>query len=224
MTASLALPRALGLSDEDAWKKFLQAHRHGIRKLLRAAVRLYGSFPWIDFEDLEQEVYCRLLAARSSYTLSAESSAYLRRVAHSVVLDHRRSCLADKRRPEWASPRFCEDDEISGEMVYRSWATTPDQDLWRHEGWRQLHRYGQRICRSGRLGRLELKALHLVLVLGCSSPEVSILLEGRLQSHEVDRLISRLRRSLLREGIRLPRRRASRRRAIATEQRSRRNR
>ncbi len=224
MTRSIALPRALGLRDEDDWRTFLETHRRRVRTILRGAVRLYGSFPWIDFDDLEQDVYCRLLAARASCHSIAETSAYLRQVAHSVVLDHRRSCLADKRRLEWASPRFYgRADEISGEMVYRPWATTPDQDLRRREGWRQIRRHGQRICRSGRGGRLELRALRLVLVQGCSSSEVSTRLGGRVKPHEVDRLIGRLRQSLRSEGIRLPRRRQSSTRVdVDPEQRSRR--
>ena len=214
MTRSIALPRALGLRDDDDWRTFLQTHRRRVRTILRGAVRLYGSFPWIDFDDLEQDVYCRLLAARASWGSISEATSYLRQVAHSVVLDHRRICLAAKRRPEWADPRPHGADEVSGEMAYRPWATTPDQDLRRREGWRQIRRHGQRICRSGRGGRVELRALRLVLVQGCTSSEVSARLGGRVKPHEVDRLIGRLRRSLRSEGIRLPRRRQSSARVV----------
>lgn len=177
--------------------------------MMRAAVKLFGRLPSIDYDDLEQDLYCRLLAARSPGLADLEISNYIRKVAFSVVLDHRRNLSAEKRRLEVEATRTLEADEVSGESAQSGWPLTPDEELRRREGWREVRRHGCQVSRNGELGRIDLEALWLTLICGCTSREACEAMDGRVSPGYVDRLVYRLRQSLMREGIRLPRRRSS---------------
>ena len=197
---------------DGAWREFVKRfHGRLVTAVRRALLRLGASGAaganTERVEDLVQEVYCRLLSGgRRPRSFRGESEAqlmtYLQRVAASVVVDARRVALAEKRcgghRVAWADWRL-------GPAVGIGEASGPEDRLLA----REQRRAFLAVCRQA-LGRratpTTVRIACLALLEGWSSREIAAGLAGRMGIAGIDSVIYRLRRSLARRGISVPRR------------------
>jgi RNA polymerase sigma factor (sigma-70 family) len=154
-----------------------------------------------DLDELVQDFYCRLLALRGRQfegRSDHELWRYVMCVARSLVVDRLRQLGARKRCPSTRG-------RSADPSPLRSPKLDPEQRLLKKE---RRHVFFQRCFEIVRCDRvaLELRALAMALLEGWSSREIADELEGRLSAARVDKLVSLLRRRLLRDGIRMPRR------------------
>jgi len=197
--------------EAEDWEEFVDRYRHRLTTGIRRALRRAGTVVVReDYEDLLQNVYCRLLEQSGRRLRRCRGGgeqavgAYLARIAESVTIDHLRALGAAKRgrhrlvniRPDaWGDPLTRAVDPLP----------TPEERMLRRERWQVF--YGR--CREvvgTNSPRRDLKVLHLALFEGLSSREISERLGGGLRPTSVDSLIFRLRRRLSRVGLPLPRR------------------
>jgi RNA polymerase sigma factor (sigma-70 family) len=187
----------------DDWSELLDVQRPRIRGLAGWALRR-GGFPARreDVDDVEQEIYCRLLtpAARRFRGRSGhEVWVWLSRVAQRLVLDWIRRERAAKRRALVAG-----DGRSSRWLRPGDRFVDPEERLLRAER-RELF---FRACggEAGTRGELRRTVVRLAFLEGRSSSEIAALVG--LSPASVDALVHRLRRSLAAQGMALPRRAA----------------
>lgn len=198
---------------DDLVQRYGSYLRRAVYRALRAAgVRLHRGEPE-PVDELMQEVYCRIFAAEGRCLQQCRAgstgqvAAFLARVAERVVFDHLRRGAAEKRGrallADWDEP-----EGTALRPVAVDPAASPEERLLGEERRRQLF---DRFARNGHLParphwERDLRILHLALVEGWSSPEISERFGGRLAPSSVDSLIHRLRRRLAAGGVQLPRR------------------
>jgi len=156
-------------------------------------------------EELVQEVWCRLLAADRRALrdyrggCDREASAYLRRIATTIVYDRLRADRAGKRRP----PRLLTLDSPlveSGRLADRSGC--PERRLLAREQMRGLARLCAQLV-AGRRRRDRLIVARLALVEGSSSGEIVAHVGAPWTAARVNSFLFRLRRRLEARGVRL---------------------
>jgi DNA-directed RNA polymerase specialized sigma24 family protein len=170
-----------------------------------ALTRCRTSFRGELVEELVQEVWCRLLAADRRALrdyrggCGKEASAYLRRIAATVVYDRLRAERAGKRRPvrllALESPLLDSD-----RMADRSGC--PERRLLAREQLRGLERLCVELV-AGRRRRERLIVARLALVEGSSSGEIVARLGAPWTVGRVNSFLFRLRRRLEAHGVRL---------------------
>ena len=192
--------RCLGRRDSGDWQEFVDRYDWQVRSTVRlTAMRCGLSLVGSDLEEMVQELYCRLLAARTEGfrgRSKQELLSYLSQAVYSLVVDRRRSLATRKRQP---SRR-----RLAGR---RASARRPDPEE-QLLGKERRKLFFQRCLEIARCDRVvvELRALKMALLEGWSSHEVARRLEGGLDAKQVDNLVARLRRHLAKDGILLPRR------------------
>lgn len=192
-----------------AWEELVESHAGRIRHEIRIHLRGQGEPCHHDrIDDLLQDVWCRLLSrenrSRPGPRLhrDGETATYLRRVAHSVVLDRLRAERAVSRRPGmlvsiddiatpevcWSDRRYCPERRAAARATLRAYLA---------------------LCRS-LLGpaatRPRMRAIRLAWVVGLPSVEVARQLGAGWTPTRVDSLLHRVRGRLAARGVRLPRR------------------
>lgn len=95
-----------GEEETETWYRFFERLRPRIQGVLKVTLQSNGHFPTrMLVEDLEQEVYCRLLERdravlrRFRGATQGEAGEYLNRVVRSVALDYLIHARASKRTP-----------------------------------------------------------------------------------------------------------------------------
>ncbi len=195
----------------EVWSRFIE--RFGVRLTMgvRRAFRRAGILPNpVDIEDLLQEVYCKLLA-RGGRVLrncrgrdGSEVSAYLGRVAESVVLDHLRAGAADKRGKDLVIQQSPEQEfELCDLAVDRG--PSPEERILNWER-KRLLLWRCRRKSSGPSAQRDLWVFYLAFFEGWTSREISRYLKGSLKPGSVDCVLHRLRKRLALQGLQLPRR------------------
>jgi len=192
-------------------EELFHQHREVVRRTIRRVLRSHDvPFEIERFEDLEQDVWCRLLERRRARRpgprgrLEGETIAWLVRVAESVVIDGRRSASAAKRRP--ARLLGLDETRTGGDRMADR-RSCPERGLVARDA---LHRY-LRLCRR-LLGRrdlaIRLRIVRLAWFAGCTSREVVERIGSGWTVSGVDSVLYRLRRRLAGCGAALPRRSA----------------
>ncbi len=196
------LRRCLARRRTGDWQEFIDRHGREVRRtVLQQAIRCGLSPAGPDLDEMVQDFYCRLLAARGprfSGRTEDELWRYVIRVAQSLAVDRRRQGAARKRRPD-SRGRSVDPARLRAPKL------DPEQRLLKKERRRVFFRRCFEVVHCDRI-HLELKALALALLEGWSSREIAGELEGALSSSRIDRLVSLLRRRLLEDGIQIPRR------------------
>lgn len=189
--------------DRLAWEEFVRRYGRrleaGVRRGLRLARREGGGD---EIEDLVQEVYCHLLDREGRRLLrprgssDAEVGCYLGRVAENLVLDRARAARTAKR----AAPRTS--SHAPGPLGdSRGWVSPESRLLLREE-----RRAFLRGCRAVAGGRRSAWVARQAFLEGWSSLEISVALRGRISPANVDALLHRMSKRLLRFGFRPTRR------------------
>jgi DNA-directed RNA polymerase specialized sigma24 family protein len=193
--------------DDQVWRRFVRAFGPYVQRCLARRLRDFGQ-PALahELEDLEQEVYLRLLTlaapcGQADPMTEPQVRAYVIRIATSVVIDRGRHAVAGKRR--------CTSMRTLGSLamdVFESRTPTPEERVLVREHLERIVAGCRRVAgRSGQ--RAKLRALSLVLFAGWQSRDAAQTLGGQVSASNIDVLVSRARRHLAREGIVLPRRR-----------------
>jgi RNA polymerase sigma factor (sigma-70 family) len=185
----------------DGWEEFVRRYSRYIGSAVKRYLRYRAeTFGGERVEELEQEVYCRLLA-RGCRRLKAfrgsdhaEVVAFLGRVARTVVVDSSRARRAVKRGGN--------DESRGGDSSLEITDSTLDPET------RYLRKEGLRLfldhCRRSlgkRAPRRDLRIVQLALVEGYTSREIAGRLPGCLSPSTVDSILHRLRSRLRDEGI-----------------------
>ena len=206
------LVRSCALSpDAGVWEEFVRRFGGRIREGIRRAVRRAGfRFGSADFEDLLQNVYCKLLD-RERRNLrhcrgreELEVSSYLRKIAETVTFDYLRAAAAAKRGRNrilrLPAHRHLELDQ---------WAVdpgiSPEERLLRLER-RRLFLSFCSASLGPRSRERDLRVLYLAFLEGLSSREISQRILGTTPSC-VDSLVYRVRKKMARGGVAIPHRR-----------------
>ncbi len=184
------------------WQELINRHGHEIRRAVQLAANRSGlALVGPDLDELVQDFYCRLLAVRDpefNGRTDDELWRYVLRVAQSLVVDRLRLQGASKRSPRTRS-RSADPSRLSSSKL------DPEQILLKKERRRVFFAHCFEVVSCDRV-TLELRALTMALLDGWSSRDIAGELKGALSSARVDRLVCLLRRRLLRDGIRMPRR------------------
>ncbi len=157
-------------------------------------------------EDILQDVYCRLLRGagrRFRGNTEGELWCYLSRLVRTLMLDRRRSWMAEKRRLDREAFRAFRVEKGDGEPPMVRPLPDPEERCMLRQGGRLLSRRLSLVA-GGR--REHIAALWMVLLEGYSSREVSLSFDKRLSVNQVDALVYRLRLQMARDGLELPRR------------------
>ena len=191
-------------AERAAWEDLFHRHAGRVRCAVRNALRARGERLDPDrVEDLEQEVWCRLLERQRlertgpRREAEGETANYLRRVALTVVVDALRSENAVRRRP----PASVALDVVGPQLA--DWRGCPERRLLARES---LRRYFA-LCRDllgARAGASQIGLLRLAWVVGHSSRAIVARLGAGWTVSGVDSLLFRLRRRLRDLGERLP--------------------
>lgn len=209
-TACDLFHRCLTRRASDDWHEFIERYGRRIRDAVRRALRrLDDCFAeQEDLDELVQEFYCRLLAARGRRfcgRTEPELWGYLTRVAGSLVLDHRRAVYAGKRRQELFMDSW--DEDFSDRPQEEPIAPHPSPEelaMW-NDTLRFFFDRCRRVARGSRAST-KMRVVRLAFLDGRSSREISRLIAGELTPGQVDSLLYRIRKCLERDGIRLPHR------------------
>ncbi len=208
-TACDLFHRCLTRRASDDWQEFMERYGRRIRDAIRRALsRLDARFVEQDLDELVQELYCRLLAARGrrfSGRTEPELWGYLTRVAGSLVLDHRRAAYAGKRRQEMITNGWDEDDFQGPQPAPRAPQPSPEELALLNDALRFFFDRCRRAARGTR-DSTKMRVVRLAFFEGCSSREISRHLAGDLTPGQVDSLLYRMRQCLARDGIHIPHR------------------
>ena len=197
--------------DSAAWNEFVARFENSLRRGIAIALTGRRGHRRTQAEDLLQEVYCRLLEGRARRLRrcrerdEAAIRAYLVRLARNVAIDYLRSRRTVRRgryhvllqSPAGAGVDLAPDRRPSIE----------DRLILRQQGRRFL-----RSCRRAAAGRTEnrnVRILALAFLAGLTSDEIARCPGLSLTPGSIDSLISRARRKLEAEGLRLVPRRAA---------------
>jgi RNA polymerase sigma factor (sigma-70 family) len=157
-----------------------------------------------DVQDLVQEVYCRLLAARSG-TRALEGRPnpqiwrYLQRIARSVVIDALRSRRAIKRGGSQSPPAARRPPRAHAGSHSPGEPAVPGPDIEERLLTRERAELLRRRVREifpGEQGERNLRVLELAAVEGLTSGEISRRLAGALTPSSVHTVLHRVRRQL----------------------------
>jgi DNA-directed RNA polymerase specialized sigma24 family protein len=188
------------------WPDLHRRHDGRVRLAVVARLNQLGvRFDAERVDELAQEVWCRLLERDRARrpgprgVRDGETAEYLRRVAHTVVVDAWRSERAAKRHPGSLGSLDSFDGEDScadsrGCPLRRAQARDEVRDFLRH-------------CRrllGARSTRDRFAAVRLVWVEGLTSVEAARALGGRWTAGAIDCLLMRLRRRLVAQGVATP--------------------
>lgn len=197
---------------ESEWEALARRHGSYLCSRVIGALRAAGAVPTAEqVEELVQEVYCRLLARGSDrlrQLLHGDEeglTAYLGRVASSVVFDAVRAIAAVKRGRAVVVP-LADRREVRAEWVPDP-AATPEVLCLLAEGRRHLLERcrflaGQAPCPASR--RRKLRILHRALLEGWSSEEIAQAEGEGVSSTSIDTVVYRARRHLRRRGVPVP--------------------
>ena len=198
--------------DSEIWREFVDRFGQRIAsRVRRSLARFDAAVSRDEHQDLQQEVYCRLLSGdgkslrRCRGTAEVAVSAYLGRVAESVVIDHLRSLSAAKRRQS----RLI-DAGGNGARELSDWVSdprqTPEQRLLLREKHLRFLAGCRRLVGTRNPGR-DLQVLYLAYFEGRTSREISEHLGAGLKPSTVDSLIHRIKKRMRQEGLEVPGRR-----------------
>ena len=195
----------------EVWSKFIERFGTRLTMGVRRAFRRAGVFPGpADIEDLLQEVYCKLLDSGGKVLRNChgrhgnEVSAYLGRVAESVVLDYLRASAAEKRGKELVIQQKPEQEfELCDLAADRG--PSPEERILNRER-RDLVLSRCRKKSSGASATKDLWVFYLAFFEGWTSREISKHVRGGLTPSSVDCALHRLRKRLAVQGLQLPRR------------------
>ena len=193
--------RCLARRDGGDWQEFVDRYDGQVRSTVRlTAMRCGVPLVGADLEEMVQELYCRLLAARSGGFRGRDEKQlvkYLNQAIYNLIVDRRRAHYTQKRRS--MRQRFAGTSDVPEPRA------DPEEQLLGKER-RKL--FFQRCLEIARCDRVvvELRALKMALLEGWSSREIARRLEGGLDARQIDNLVQRLRRHLAKDGISLPRR------------------
>lgn len=197
--------------EPQGWEEFVRRYGWRIEAGVRRALALYRARPARELvEELAQEVYCRLLEGRRRRLRDCRAAdesgmaAYLAAVSRSVVADHLRRSRAGKRRPA-ALVHLGEMDEHRQEKWLVAPGASPEERLLSRER-RRIFVERCRQVLGGRQRARNLRILHLAVLEGWSSREISRTGRCRLSASSIDSLLYRMKRRLAAAGIHLPRR------------------
>jgi len=193
--------------DGSVWNELLRRHGRRLERGVRRALRRAGAEAGADsVAEQLQEVYCRLLEAGGRVLLrfrgrsDEELSAYLGRVAETVVVDRLRASRAAKRGGDRVRAA------AASELARAAGADeSPEERVLRRERHRLFLRRCRELVGGERPGR-SVRVLRLALLEGWSSSEISTALGGAVAPSSVDSLVYRVRRRLAAAGLALPRR------------------
>ena len=195
----------------EVWSRFIERFGTRLTMGVRRAFRRAGVFPSpADIEDLLQEVYCKLLDRGGRVLQNCrgrhgnEVSAYLGRVAESVVLDYLRAAAAEKRGKDLLIQKKPDQDFEMCELAADRGPSPEERFLNRERRDLVLSR-----CRkksSGTSVNKDLWVFYLAFFEGWTSREISRHLRGGLTPGSVDCALHRLRKRLAVQGLQLPRR------------------
>ncbi len=184
------------------WHEFIDRHGREVRRTIwRTAARMRLQLASPDLDELVQDFYCRLLSVRDREfggQTEDELRRYIVRVAQSLVIDRLRQESASKRQPRVRS-------RVADPSRLRSSKLGPEERLLKKERRQEFFRRCFEVVRCDRVA-IELQALAMALLDGWSSREIAGELRGAVSSDRVDRLVWLLRRRMLKDGIRMPRR------------------
>lgn len=182
------------------WGPFVHRQRPTIRRRLRSALRRNDQRPtpeWLD--DLEQEVYCRLLdhdrrkPPRQS-TFGPEHRRFLEVLADSTVADDLRKRCAAKR--DWRATFALPADDaglLASRFVCRR--PTPEQGVVERDSFRKTVAR-LRSFAKGPSGKQSVEALVLTAVAGLTSREVAARASTTLAASSVETRLCRLKARL----------------------------
>ena len=204
-------------TDRDAktWQEFQDRFNRplaiGVRRTLQ---RFDARVSEDEHQDLLQETYCRLLEAQGRRLKSCRGevegaiSAYLGRVAESVVVDFLRGRNAAKRGGGIVvEPRRSTGAELADRM--RDPRRTPEERLLlRERHTRFLARCTKLVGK--RTPQRDLQVLYLAFFEGWTSREICSRVGQGMKPSTVDSLVHRLKKRFSALGIEVPRRRSSR--------------
>ena len=202
LDACALFDRCLTGRDGGAWQEFVDRYDWQVRSAVRlTAMRCGVPLVGADLDEMVQELYCRLLAARSEGfrgRSEPELWKYLNQAIYSLVVDRRRALHTQKRRG--IRMRVA-----AGTSDVPEPRADPEEHLLGKER-RKL--FFQRCLEIARCDRVvvELRALKMALLEGWSSREIAGRLDGGLNAKQIDHLVQKLRRHLAKDGILLPRR------------------
>lgn len=201
--------------DAETWQEFQNRFDRplamGVRRtLLRFGARISDD----EHQDLLQETYCRLLEGqgrrlkRCRGEVEGAISAYLGRVAESVVVDYLRGRSAAKRGRGVVIDLLRESGTDLAANV-RDRRRTPEERLLERE------RQARFLARCGKLvgkrsPERDLQVLYLAFFEGWTSREICQKVGKGMKPSTVDSLIHRLRKRFSDLGVEIPRRRSSR--------------
>lgn len=204
-------------TDRDArtWQEFQNRFNRplamGVRRtLLRFDARISDD----EHQDLLQETYCRLLEGQGRRLRGCRGevegaiSAYLSRVAESVVVDFLRGRNAAKRGGGIVVElRRCTGTDLADRMMDPR-RTPEERLLLRERHARFLAKCGKLVGKRSRTR--DLQVLYLAFFEGWTSREICSRLGQGMKPSTVDSLVHRLKKRLAALGIDVPRRRSSR--------------
>jgi len=211
------LERILNRGDHKTWSAFVEVCRPRIRGAIRRVyLDLDRRLLRQDLDDLEQEVYLRLLVCnrgRRGRRADGEPEvppvdaperrvhAFFAQVACSVVIDALRRAAAAKR-----GHGFTRSLSTAALDERPTADANPEQHLEHGERIRTVVRRCRQVAGSDP-ARAKSRSLQMVVFAGCRSGEAARRTGGRVRPSNIDALVSRLRRRLVTDGIVLGRRR-----------------
>jgi RNA polymerase sigma factor (sigma-70 family) len=201
--------------DAETWQEFQERFSRplamGVRRtLLRFDARIGDD----EHQDLLQETYCRLLEGQGRRLRSCRGevegaiSAYLGRVAESVVVDFLRGRNAAKRGGGVVVDLHRGTGTELADRMIDPRRTPEEKLLLRERRARFLARCGKLVGK--RSPERDLQVFYLALFEGWTSREICQRMGQGLKPSTVDSLIHRLRKRFTALGIDIPRRRSSR--------------
>lgn len=197
------------------WELFLQRFGASFRRAVRRAwVRRAPARKGagLSFEEILQEVYCRLLDDRQAPFEGRSGEqlwAWVERVAGHLMCDLWRRRRARKRQqptPESVSLHWY------GAEIERQARANPEHRLLVNEAMEVLLRRCRDVVREVS-GETVASLLRRAFLEGCTSREIAHSSDGRMTTRDVNRLLNLLRRRLAARGLYLPRRRNAGRQA-----------
>ncbi len=201
-TACELFHRCLERRNAKEWREFHRRYHPKVRGAIRRAFIRGGSvLREPDLEEIVQDFYCRLLVSGRRFRGRSESElwSYLGALARNLALDHRRAARSRKRWLKAAAADPTVSCQYSGRSV--SSEVSPEERCLLND-YRRIFLAG---CRKVARDERAVSVLRLALLEGWSSREIAHRL-GTTASR-IDVMVCRLKRRLVKEGIRLPRRR-----------------
>lgn len=200
------LQRCAKEGDWKAWNEFRRRYEARLMAGVRRGLRRTGFWnPPVEVEDMLQEVYCKLLDHGGRYLLRCRGdaeeaiSAYLGRIAETVVIDRVRAEIAAKRGRD-RTVRY-PDDRPGVETA--DCALGPEQQLLVRESSSVFLKRCWEVVGPRQAGR-DVRVLYLACVEGWCSRDIARALGQGLTASSIDSLVHRARKRLAARGIGIP--------------------